>query len=86
MTGEFTGIFHDITETLGERLGLEIVWAEEVGWDGIYAGLEHGRFDAVCSGIWPFAPKAREADFSNPLFLAPSKPMCAQMIRASMKI
>ncbi len=67
-TGIISGIFYDYLEALGEELGLEIEWSEEVSWSDWPVGLQHDRFDAACIGIWPLAKRARDMDFTIPIY------------------
>ncbi len=50
-TGEFSGIFYEVTNELGRRLGLEIEWAEETGYGVIAEGFRTNRFDVF---VQPF--------------------------------
>lgn len=67
-TGELSGIFHDALEEAGKNLGLKINWVEEVGWGTMIEGLKAGRYDVIASGIWPNSARAKNADFTIPLF------------------
>jgi ABC-type amino acid transport substrate-binding protein len=67
-SGEMRGIFVEVLEQAGQRLDLEIEWAEEVGWGTILEGLESGRHDAFGAGIWRNAVRSKQAYFSKPLF------------------
>jgi len=67
-TGKLSGVFYDYTEALGRALGLKIEWAEEIGSGDFAAALETGRIDAACFSIWPNASRAREIDFTNPIY------------------
>lgn len=70
-TGTLGGLDVELTEALGKKLGLKIVWAEEVGWGTATAGLKAGRYDAVCNGAWYLPPESKEAFFSRPYFFQP---------------
>ncbi|MBL3676825.1 MAG: transporter substrate-binding domain-containing protein [Alphaproteobacteria bacterium] len=67
-TGALSGVFYDYLEALGKALSLKVVWAEEVGWGDFPAALNSGRIDAMCSGIWPTAGRARVVDFTAPVY------------------
>lgn len=67
-TGKLGGIFYEYMEALGKALSLKVEWTEEVGWGEFPAALNAGRFDAMCAGIWPTASRAREADFTIPVY------------------
>ncbi|MDD5585469.1 MAG: transporter substrate-binding domain-containing protein [Alphaproteobacteria bacterium] len=70
-TGALSGLDVEFTEALTRKLGLKIVWAEEVGWGTATAGLKGGRYDAVCNGAWYLPMEAKEAYFSRPYFFQP---------------
>jgi ABC-type amino acid transport substrate-binding protein len=67
-TGQMSGIFFDIMEEVGKRSSLKIAWVEEVGYETIFAGLESGKHDVFCAGLWPNATRARVGSFSVPVF------------------
>jgi ABC-type amino acid transport substrate-binding protein len=71
-TGEIKGISHDIMEEIGKKLSLRIEWAEETNWGTVVEGLATHRYDAICTGIGVISGRAREIDFSAPLFYAPT--------------
>jgi len=66
-TGALSGIFVEAMEAIGKKLDLKIDWAEEVGYATIFEGLETGRYDALCSGIWQNSSRGKRAYFTNPL-------------------
>lgn len=72
-TGTLSGFFVDITEKVGQKLGLKIVWAEEVGYESLFEALRTDRFDLFASGLWPNADRAQVGDFSIPLFYSAVK-------------
>ncbi|HBM91071.1 MAG TPA: hypothetical protein DD400_04245, partial [Rhodospirillaceae bacterium] len=39
------GIFPDLMEEIGRRLGLKIVWQEELGWGMVVESVKTGRVD-----------------------------------------
>ncbi|MBL8640635.1 MAG: transporter substrate-binding domain-containing protein [Alphaproteobacteria bacterium] len=63
-----SGIFYDITEEIGRRLGLKIEWAEEVDYGVIPEGFRSNRYDMFCNAVWPTPERVREASFSTPLY------------------
>ena len=67
-TGKLSGVFYDYTEALGQALGLKIDWVEEVGNGDFPVALENGRIDAMCFSVWPNASRARQIDFTNPIY------------------
>ena len=66
--GSYGGIFYETIEKIGENLGLEIEYAEEVTWDGMIESVKTGRVDMVCTGIWPTTQRGKHVDFATPLF------------------
>lgn len=66
--GSYAGIFYETIEKIGENLGLEIEYAEEVTWDGMIESVKTGRVDMVCTGIWPTTQRGKHVDFATPLF------------------
>src|ERR1035441_4639325 len=72
VTGEISGLFHDLTEQMGKDLGIKIVWAEEVGSDAIFSGLGTGRYDAVCVGYFSTPSRANGGAFTKPLVFVPT--------------
>lgn len=70
-TGEFSGIFYEFSEAMGDALGLPIEWVGPIGWGDFPAALQSGKIDAMCTGIWPNSRRARVMDFSSPLYYLP---------------
>lgn len=70
-TGEKSGIFYEVTNYIGQSLGLKIEWTQEVGFSSFEQDLLTGKVDAVCAGVWPKAIRAKALEFSNPLFYIP---------------
>ncbi len=70
-TGELCGIGIDTLELAAKNLGLKVEWTEEVGWGSMIEGLETNRYDLVASLAWANSTRAREADFSKPLYYSP---------------
>lgn len=67
-TKKVSGIVASAIETVAKAAGLKVEWTEEVGFGSMVEGLRANRYDAVPCAIWPTAARAREADFSRPLF------------------
>ncbi len=72
-TGNLTGIFVEAIEMVGKRLGLKVVWADEVGYESLFEGLRSNRYDIFAGGLWPNADRAKAADFSIPIFYSAFK-------------
>lgn len=67
-TGKLSGIFHDLMEEIGKNANLKVEWTEEVGYQGIFPGLQSNRFEVFAGGLWPNTSRARAAAFSAPVF------------------
>lgn len=63
--GNMKGIFHDVVEEAAKRLGLKVVWTEEVGYGNINTGFMTNRYDAFCAGLWPAGSRAPSTIFSR---------------------
>ncbi|MDO4435338.1 MAG: transporter substrate-binding domain-containing protein [Cardiobacteriaceae bacterium] len=50
-SGKLTGYDVEVARAVGEKLGIEIEFAE-TNWDSILAGLKAGRFDAVANQVF----------------------------------
>ena len=70
-TGKLSGIGYEVTEAAAKTLGLTVEWVEEVGFSEMTAGLNTGRYDAVCSSVFSLSAFAREADFTIPFMYTP---------------
>jgi ABC-type amino acid transport substrate-binding protein len=70
-TNEKKGVFHDEMEELGKRLGLKIIWQEEIGWGSITESVRTGRVDMACSGYWLNPARIKMVASSVPQVYAP---------------
>ena len=70
-SGEKRGIFHDATEEIGNRLGLKIVWQEEIGWGTIVEALKTGRVDMACAGYWLNSGRIKNLSSSSAQLYSP---------------
>jgi len=66
-TGELSGIFYDLTNDIGKRLGLKVEWVEEAGYGTISTSLAAGRYD-LYAGIWPSADRSKAITFTIPAY------------------
>lgn len=66
-TGEFSGIFYDLTEELAKNAGLKVEWTEEVAFDDTFTGLKANRYDSLCSGMWPSVLRSKVGSFTIPI-------------------
>jgi polar amino acid transport system substrate-binding protein len=74
-TNELSGFSVDMLNLIAERTGLKVEWTEEVNFANWTEGLQAGRFDAVCTPMWPDAPLGRVALFTRPMFYAAISPL-----------
>jgi polar amino acid transport system substrate-binding protein len=70
-TGAIGGMDREITEALGKKLGLKVVWAEETGWATLVSGLNTARFDALCNAAWVSPNMSKEGYYSRPYYYQP---------------
>jgi len=48
-------------EMVGKRLGLQVIWSDEVGYESLFEGLRSNRYDIFAGGLWPNANRAKQA-------------------------
>jgi ABC-type amino acid transport substrate-binding protein len=53
---------------MARRLGVKLIWVEEVGLPVIAEGLRQQRFDLVMLPLWRSAERAKAMGFSVPIF------------------
>lgn len=70
-TGQFSGIFYDLTQKISEETGIPVEWSFESSFGGAPTDLAYKKFDAFCSGIWADPKRARVAALSIPAFYTP---------------
>ena len=59
----------EVGRLIAEKLGVEATFVE-VLWDGIFAGLDAGRYDIVTNGVEVTVERAEKYDFSSPYAFA----------------
>ena len=64
-TDTLVGYDVEVSRAIAEYLGLEPEYVEGE-WDGLFAGLEAGRYDIVCNGVEVTEERAKSYDFSEP--------------------
>jgi polar amino acid transport system substrate-binding protein len=67
-SGKLSGLSFDTMEMAAKQAGYKLNWAEEVGWATMIEGLQTGRNDMICSGVWLNSARAQFADFTMPIF------------------
>lgn len=67
-SGAITGLNYDYMMEIGKVLGLKIEWVEETTSATATAGLDAGRYDALCSSVWPDEARLKFALLTDPTF------------------
>ncbi len=67
--GKLTGFDVEIAEEVAKRLGVEAEFIE-TPWDGIFAGLDAKRFDAVFNEVTIRDDRKEKYDFSDPYIVS----------------
>jgi polar amino acid transport system substrate-binding protein len=61
------GFSTDFMKAAANEAGFEAQF-KNVAWDGIFAGLESGQYDAICSSVTITEERKKAMDFSVPYF------------------
>ena len=64
-TDTLVGYDVEVSRAIAQYMGLEPEYVEGE-WDGLFAGLEAGRYDIVCNGVEVTEERAKSYDFSEP--------------------
>lgn len=64
-TGELVGYDTEVGKAIAGKLGVEAEFVEGE-WDGLFAGLDTGRYDAVINGVEVTEERSAKYDFSSP--------------------
>jgi polar amino acid transport system substrate-binding protein len=64
-TKDFVGFDIDLMKAIAQEGGFQVEF-RNVAWDGIFAGLSAGEYDAVISSVTITEERKKEFDFSNP--------------------
>ena len=64
-SGAIVGFEMDLVKAIGEVMGVKIQ-IQNVAWDGIFAGLQTGMYDAVASGVTVTELRKETMDFTTP--------------------
>lgn len=67
--GDLTGFDVDIALEVAKRLGVEVEFIE-TKWDGMFAGLDAKRFDAVVNEVTIREDRLEKYDFSDPYIVS----------------
>lgn len=55
----------EVAQKIAEKLGVEVTFVEGE-WDGLFAGLDSGRYDMIVNGVEITDERAEKYDFSEP--------------------
>ncbi|GLI34895.1 basic amino acid ABC transporter substrate-binding protein [Desulforhabdus amnigena] len=64
---EIIGFDTDYVRAVAKEAGFDVVF-KNVAWDGIFAGLDAGQYDAVCSSVTITEERKNAMDFGIPYF------------------
>ncbi len=64
---EIIGFDTDFMRAVAKEAGFDVAF-KNVAWDGIFAGLEAGHYDAVCSSVTITEQRKKAMDFAIPYF------------------
>ncbi|TFD25072.1 amino acid ABC transporter substrate-binding protein [Cryobacterium sp. TMT2-10] len=64
-SGKLTGFDVEVVEAVAGKLGVKAKF-EETQWDGIFAGLEAGRFDVIANQVSITQERTAKYEFSTP--------------------
>lgn len=64
-SGELVGYDTEVGKAIAEKLGVEAEFVEGE-WDGLFAGMDAGRYDAVINGVEITDERAEKYDFTTP--------------------
>jgi polar amino acid transport system substrate-binding protein len=65
---EIAGFDTDYMRAVAKEAGFDVTF-KNVPWDGIFAGLDAGQYDAVCSAVTVTEDRKRAMDFSIPYLM-----------------
>ncbi len=63
--GDLVGYDTEVGKAIAEKLGVEAEFVEGE-WDGLFAGMDGGRYDAVINGVEITDERAEKYDFTTP--------------------
>ena len=68
--GDLTGYDVEVVTAVAEKLGLDVSF-EETQWDGIFAGLEAGRFDIIANQVSINPDREEQYTLTEPYTVSP---------------
>ena len=63
--GTLVGFDVEVAQAIAEKLGVNVKFSE-TEWDGIFAGLDSGRYDIAANGVEVTEERTQKYDFSTP--------------------
>lgn len=76
-SGDLVGYDIEVVEAVADKLDLEVRY-QETQWDGIFAGLEAGRFDVIANQVSINAEREAKYLFSEPYTVSPGVVVVAE--------
>ena len=64
-TGDLVGFDTEVGQEIAKKLGVEAEFIE-AEWDGLFAGLDSGRYDIIINGVEITDERAEKYNFSTP--------------------
>lgn len=64
-SGELVGYDTEVGKAIADKLGVEAEFVEGE-WDGLFSGLDAGRYDAIINGVEITDERAEKYDFTTP--------------------
>lgn len=64
-TGELVGFDTEVGKAIADKLGVQAEFVEGE-WDGLFTGLDGGKFDAIINGVEITDERAEKYDFTTP--------------------
>jgi len=64
-TGDLVGFDTEVGKAIAEKLGVEAEFVEGE-WDGLFTGLDTGRYDAIINGVEITDERTEKYDFTTP--------------------
>lgn len=69
-TGKLSGINYDFMEQIGRELNLKVEWVVEVGSGDAVTALNSGKFDMMCTSMWPDAGRLTQSEYTLPTYFS----------------
>lgn len=63
-SGELVGFDTEVGKAIADKLGVEAEFVEGE-WDGLFAGLDTGRYDAIINGVEVTEERSQKYDFTD---------------------